>query len=174
MEFFLARILCMVQAGSQKNINIFISYFFNSQIWLYQLMYDCHRNYITKLKKQKQNTVWGEETRNHAVGSTYLLIIWQWEEQRIQWEQQSKMLTGQWRTMLLHVLTITLSASVPSHKERNTANCHPFDTHVLFDTSFWYFSMRFVIKALKGVFTSLYDGHLIFVHSFSSNRKEER
>jgi hypothetical protein len=49
--------------------------------------------------------------------------------------------------MLLNVLTITLSASVPNHKERNTANCHPFDTHVLFDTSF--FSKRFVIKHSK-------------------------
>ncbi len=36
-------------------------------------MYDCHCDYITKLKKQ--NTVQDEETRNHAVGSTYLLII---------------------------------------------------------------------------------------------------
>jgi hypothetical protein len=169
MELFWAIILCMVKVGSQKNNTIFISYFFNTQIWLYRLLYDCHRDYITKLKKQ--NMVQDEETRNHAVDSTYLLIIWQWE-QRIQWEQQSQMLTGQWRTMLLHVLTITLSASVPNQKERSTANCHPFWYSCTFDTSFILHEVCH--KALKEIFTSLYDGHLIFVHSFSSNRKEER
>jgi hypothetical protein len=74
MEFFLARILCMVQAGSQKNIYIFISYFFNSQIWLYQLMYDqyvCTATATTSQNwKNKNKTLCGvkkQETMQLAV-----------------------------------------------------------------------------------------------------------
>jgi hypothetical protein len=63
----------MVQAGSQKNINIFISYFSIAKFGYTSLCMLPPRLHH-KIEKTK-HSVWDEETRNHAVGSTYLLII---------------------------------------------------------------------------------------------------
>jgi hypothetical protein len=68
----------MVQVGNQKNntsqfSSFFFSYFVNSQIWLDQLMDNCHLGYIAKLapkKKEKRK----KSTTSHISGVSIQLF----------------------------------------------------------------------------------------------------
>jgi len=53
------KILKLVAQNVERCLSYLPSYFFNSQIWLYPLMEDCHFSYITKLWKTNTNVVMG-------------------------------------------------------------------------------------------------------------------
>jgi hypothetical protein len=73
----MAIFLYMAQVGSQKYIRrlIFFFSYFNNQIWLNQIMHDCHLSYITKLEKKTLFYTWFFDLEFFAWKKHIILLV---------------------------------------------------------------------------------------------------